>query len=705
MLAAAGGRNKLTSSHRDWLGRPAPFTRAVPSDKRRVQLMTALQTPADRPPERTGADAAGVRLIDHHPLAKDADGKLLSRIATIFPDTRTIVTLPGIHATQRQAYLDVLDDERIGSGQDPLTHRERQDLWNCAVDLVMENDTILIRPDPDNMELAFLADDILTQLCSTRQVKFLYVHYDNVYEAVKRRGACWRITPLPESSGEMIQMILNSRIGIEGRRIYYYNNTTGTRFLTYHEFDRLGDLAEDERRRLLGEIQRHSARVNRMGNPEIAFFQADDSFSRRDFADLDFAGMDSARLQAVFESLRERFAAATPPGLRQDDVAVVEWRNSMFAKLIAQRNEVVSEEQMLGLSPEFYMHIKWLPGGRFENGEFILDSTFERPSPGRRQSPLCQQMLGFIFNFIREYGDLEYVNVGRVAESLARRRVARGRRDVFLAEIKPCDGQREVVKVIRMQKYGVAERLDEGQHLLRAMIESEKYTNYVLDRRLACRQLGMNILTKVTAGKIEETYAGKNDKYHGQIIWSPYFERDYVRGIATDKVPRHRFQNDDFALRFARLLGAAAAPNIIVGRNDLDGPVVFDDGDEILIEDANGLPVEILVVDQLGTFNDYKKPLESFVKAYAAPVRERREYLTCPSEFAAAYLDAFCERFARIQEEYRRRKRAFDNMFSLRPWDEGGSFPFRWDRVLQRLNRTSPAAIADAIRRHIESDE
>ena len=48
------------------------------------------------------------RIIGEHPLAKDADGKLKSRIATVFPYGNTIVTLPGIHATQRMAYVDML---------------------------------------------------------------------------------------------------------------------------------------------------------------------------------------------------------------------------------------------------------------------------------------------------------------------------------------------------------------------------------------------------------------------------------------------------------------------------------------------------------------------------------------------------------------------------------------------------------------------
>ena len=56
------------------------------------------------------------RIIGEHPLAKDASGKLKSRIATVFPYGNTIVTLPGIHATQRMAYVDLLARQRLEHG-------------------------------------------------------------------------------------------------------------------------------------------------------------------------------------------------------------------------------------------------------------------------------------------------------------------------------------------------------------------------------------------------------------------------------------------------------------------------------------------------------------------------------------------------------------------------------------------------------------
>ena len=60
------------------------------------------------------------------------------------------------------------------------------------------------------------------------------------------------------------------------------------------------------------------------------------------------------------------------------------------------------------------------------------------------------------------------------------------------------------------------------------------------------------------------------------------------------------------------VFGAAAAPNIIVGRRDLDGPVVFDDGDEVILSDpryacypnmvhfAGGVTVDVPVYEEDG---------------------------------------------------------------------------------------------------------
>jgi hypothetical protein len=586
----------------------------------------------------------------------------------------------------------------------PLSREEEAGEWQNSVDLIMEDDAILIRPDPDNMGLAFRADELLQQLVPKHRVRFLLVRNEKVRTAIKQRGECWRISPLPKTPDEMRQMIAASKIAIRGGELYYYSKATGTRFLTYEDFAQLGALAGPALRQHLAEIREFSAGINRQGRPEVAFFMAGNGFGKADFAPYDFAALDAAMLAAAHEDLRRKFHAAVAAEFRHDDLNQLEWRNRMCAALMGEDEKTASEESLLVLSSEFFMQIEWLPGGRIEEGELIFDTAFdlaeETGAAGLRR--LCDEKCrGFIFNFVREFGDLEYVNIGRVIGSLSHRAAAPGRRDVYIAQIKQQGIKDEIVKIIRTQKWGIREHLDEGKQLLDAIVQSEEYTEYILDRRLGCRQLGMNLPAHTVAKRFSERYTGRCRDLPGALIWSPYFERDYIRGMASDKIPPQKLADPAFALRLARLLGHAAAPNAIVGRCDLQGRVVFDDGDEVVIENDAGLPVDIVVADQMGTFNDYRTDLEHFAAAYAEPVNCRLSLLPDPQQFAAFYVDSFVVRFTKIQLEYRKRKRAFDTLFKHRPRDEAGSFAYRWECVLDRLRRTEPQDLGNLIRSHV----
>ncbi len=649
---------------------------------------------------------SSLTILGDHPFAKTPQGKLKCRIGTIFPRDAALVMLPGIHATQRRAYLDWLDEHRRASGLAPLSADEQSAVWNNAVDLVIEEGVVLIRPDPANMALAFEADELLQETFAKHRIRFLHVLNAEVRDAIKRRGELWRIAALPRTIDEMKAMIAASRIAIGGKEIYYYNNTTGTRYVTYQDFVWLGTLGEDDLRRHLAEIRACCARTNAQRNPEVRFFQADGSFSAADLAACEFAALPPAELWAAYQELKNKFRDAVEPAFRHDDPASAEWRNRMVAALVAPRNEEVAEEILLGLSPEFYMSIHWLPGARIEHGELFLDSVFEAAAAAgadEEMRGLCDEKVRqFIFNFVREYGDLEYINVGRVIGSLSHRELARGRRDVYVAALKLRNSQREIVLIIRMMKWGAREHLDAGRPLDEAMIRSEQYMEYILDRRLGCRQLWMNLPPRITAKRISEWYVRGSGRFR---IWSPYFERDYVHGIATDKLPEYRFENAEYAVAFARLLGQAAAPNMIVGRCDLEGKVLFDDGDEMVIEDARGMPKEIVVADHTGTFNDFLSELGLWAKDYARPIRRRLRHVRAPEAFISAYLDAFVERFLAIQDEYRQRRKAFDTVFKYQQPDAAGNFPYRWQKVLERLDDADPHEIAELIRREIVGAE
>jgi hypothetical protein len=643
-----------------------------------------------------------LRIIGEYPFARHPDGSLKTRIATLFVSSRTLVTLPGIHATQKTAYVEDINRRREQQHEPPLTAPQEMVEWAQSVDLIVEDDeTILIRPDPLNMKLALSADEVLQTAFSKRCIKFLYVSEPRVREAIRRRGEYWRIAALPRSPNEMIAMIEDARMSLGGPCVYYYNLVTGTKYLTLQEFSALGLLDEAQLRQQMQEIASLCTQRNRFGQPEVDFFLSGSRGMHEDVLAVDWSAVPDTEVRSGYEAVRARFEAVVDPELRRDSLDNLHWRKAMFLALLGPGAETDTEEILQGLSPEFFMRIEWLPGGRIEDGELILDPVFDEqekdPGDAEMQRLCDPNARGFIFNLIREFGDVEFVNIGRIVHNGGTRPPSAGRHDLYLAEIKQQDVATPFVRILRMLKWGIREHLEEGKDLLRSIIESEEYTEYILDRRLGCRHLGMNLPTRIVTRRIGERYVGSRHDFQGQVIWATYIERDYVPGMATSKIPATRFANEAFAMRFARLLGWAAGGNIVVGRVGLDGRVLFDDGDEVLVEDAGHEPVDIVVTDPNGTFADYERPLAAFAPEYAEPVLRRLPLLSCSEAFAQAYIKACIDHFRAIQAEYRKRRRAFDRLFKHRRY-EHGSFAWRWTQVLRRLDETDPDALEAALR-------
>ena len=508
----------------------------------------------------------------------------------------------------------------------------------------------------------------------------------------------------------MCALIGTSRAAIREGAIYYYNPYTGTRHLTYQEFEALGKLDDAALARQLREIAVYSAQLNRRRCPEVDFFPLGPSgFGAPDFQGIDFAGLGPAALRGAFEGLRKRFHDAVEPDFWRDEPSAEVWRNRMVSALVSQQDQTITVDLLRDLSPEFFMQVEWLPGGRFEEGEFIFDPVFEEEAANQPQAagsrPLCDALVpGFIFSYIREYGAMEFINIGRIGHSLSSvRPQERGRRGVYLAQLKVPGLPDPLLRLIRLQKWGIAEHLDEGKPLLQAFLENEEYTDYVLDRGLGLRQLGMNLPARYRVLRTKETYSGPNREVSGQTIPVVCFERGYLSGLATDKVPASRYLREGYAEHLAALLGKAAASNIIVGRAREGGlQAMFDDGDEIVLEDPRtGLPTEIVVGDPTGSFVDYRRGLVEMAADYARPVKLREGKVPQPPAFAEAYLRAFRERFGQLQGDYRKRPRAFDSLFKHCRYDPAGSFAYRWECVLRRLNATDADALALALRGHI----
>jgi hypothetical protein len=650
-----------------------------------------------------------LNLIGPHPFARDAQGTQLTRIGTLFPEQAALYTLaPGVHAWQRLNFLEHLNARRSSRGLPPLTPDEEQAICANSVDLVFDSDHILIRPDPDRMELAFEADELLQTLVSKRQIKFLSVADPRVGEAIKHRGECWRLSAIPKSREAKERLVLGSKVGIQGLPIYFYNRLTGTRWLTCQEFEQLSRLDDAALAGHLQEIAEHSLSHNRLARPEIDFFGADARrFGAGDFVGVAFRQLPSDQLRAKFQELKDRFRSATPDAFRSDDCHNKAWCERIISTLFLEGNESQSEQLLSGLSIEFFLQIDWLAGGRFEEGEFLLDSVFDEAAAHREDAELqrlCDpRAKDIVLNIVRDYGDLEYLNLGRVPESLSLDRPQKdGRRGVYLAEFRARSEPSPLKRFLRLQKWGVWEHLDEGKSLLQSIQESDEYTDYWLDRRLGCRQLGMNLCRRVFMRRLNEIYNGANAQYRGQSIHTTYFEREYVPGIATDKLPQDRYTRPGYAARLASLLGRAAASSLIVGRSFDGTRLAFDDGDEVVREDDESLPCEILLGDHSGAFTEYKAPLETFAPYCAKAINIREALVPDPREFARLYLEAFHDQFQQIQNDYRERRQAFDNLFKHCRYDPAGSFGFRWECVLRRLDQTNADALLEAVRAQIK---
>ena len=635
-----------------------------------------------------------MKLIGEKIFAKDAEGRLLSRIGTLFLRTPGLVTVRGVHAMQRLMWIEELSKER------PLSPVEEEAELAESVDLIFTEDLVLIRPDPDRMDLAFRADAELQKLVSKRVIRYLNTSSAKVRSALCQRGENWRMSRQPISAEDMAELVLKSRVAIGEMPIYYYNHATGTRYVTASGYDEVARLEPHVLRRQVAEVVEGLSKRNRQGQPEIDLFPlATPPFIKRALRELKVGELSDAELKAACERINTEWRLELPPELREETVSNVEWRNEMCRTLMRLPNDTGAEERDLieGIAPEFYRQIEWLPGVRVEAGRVVFDEVYDEAA--RTQDPallaLCDRRVkAFLFNTTRLFGKISYINIGRIAHSLSRTSAHGSRRRlVYIMQCCEEGASEPQVMIIRLLKWGTAEHLDEGKSLLQANLEADEYADFVLDRRLMCRQIGMNLPTRLGIGRFSDRYQGAN-QYKGCVIQTGYFVRSYQNGIASDKVPTARLRNPAWAQKFAFLMGQAAAIDAIVGRRSSETrELLFDKNYEVVRIGEDDMPAEICVTDHAGSFVNYESPLEDYVAEYAAFARERESLVTDYRMFALAYAEGFRRKLVETQNAYRARRIAFDELFCDRPYDVNGSGAYRWACALRRLDSCAPAQL------------
>lgn len=642
-----------------------------------------------------------MKIIGENIFARDAEGRLISRIGTIFFKTPGLVTRKGIHAMQRMMWINEVNAQRAAEGKSALTELEEDEELSESVDLIFTDEQVLIRPNPDRMDLAFRADDELQKLVSKRVIRFLNTNSIKVRSALRERGENWRMARQPISQEDMAELIEKSKIPVSERPIYYYNPTTGTRFITASCYNEIEHLPADEFRRQIQEVVTGLNKRNRVGQPEVDIFPPTTPIDiKRTYQNLKVNELDDEALKAECERIAREWRMSLPVELRDESVKNFDWRNAMCHAITRQPNETSVEEQEMiaGISPEFYRQIEWLPGARIENGEVAFDEVYDEAS--RTQDPhllaMCDNRVkSFLFNTTRLFGKVAYINIGRISNSLARKPIVGNRRgNVYIMQYREEGCTEPKVQMIRLQKWGVAEHLDEGKDLLQSIVEADEYSDYILDRRLMCRQLGMDLPKRLGYGHFTEKYRGSN-QYNGIAVRTAYFVRSYVPGTASDKIPVSRFHNPAFAYKFADMMGAAAAIDMIVGRcSSVTKELLFDKNYEVLQFGPEGLPETVKITDHAGSFVNYETPFEQYVGQYANVVIRRKDYVSDFLAFASAYVVGFERKLVETQAAYRSRKVAFDELFCDRPYDTNGSGAYRWACALRRLDSCDPSKIA-----------
>lgn len=623
----------------------------------------------------------GVTILGPDLFERDGEGRLLSSVASAFPKYLLVVTLRGIHATQVAAAAEYLAGMFSSPPAEPPVALEETAVYEDAVSLLLRDDVVLIRSEPESMEKIFAADRLLQLLVPKQHIQFTGIQLAEVRRALRARGESWRISPPPHSVEEMITHIRASKVSVGTGMVLYHSAVTGERFLTYQQFVSIRPLLRRDRGEALARLQEivHlSSLTNREGFPELSLLAHPERPLRPAalanlIALLRESDSDEALLEAEmgFDRFAASFAAAAGAELVVDSEAYAPWRAALFSRLFHIDMSAV-EEWALGLSTEFHMNVRWLPGAGIVSGEPV----FERDAPLRVRA--------LINHYCNLYNTLTSINLGRVESSQTSRDRSGEEREVYLATLGFEDG-RDEIRILRCMKWDIAHRLKMGEPLEQAISETLQYRRYILDRLNAFGAL------EIPIPPYSEIVFHENAPYLGTV---PLFfmERPYVPGIVSDKIPAGRYAQPELVVRLARLLGTSAAVSLIMGRAcPRTGHIFFDDGDEVIQFDEQGLPHQLVLAETTGSFADWSTPLTinlshclEHLSAHLSLARIEDLGNRTPARAVEAFAEGLVTEIGRMQRLLHENTLRLRCLFSDRS-EEPGGIRYRWERILNRL--------------------
>jgi hypothetical protein len=386
-------------------------------------------------------------------------------------------------------------------------------------------------------------------------------------------------------------------------------------------------------------------------------------------------------LQSAVKSLWEDFLV--------DDMDNVLWRATMFCRL-CDISEDTLEEWALGLSAEFFLNIRWLPGARLAAGQLLFEEETEL------------RVRQIITYYRQTRQNLKSINVGRIESSLSvKRKREDEQRDVFLVVLGDKNSD-DTIRIVRLMKWDVLHRIHRGMPLERAIRETREYAGFIRDRLRAVSELGIQI-PRFAEIRTEEKLPGI-----GKIPVFLY-DREYILGIVSNRLPAARYARGEFILRLSGLLGRAAARCLILGRVDPTSQhIFFDDGDEVVQFDGDNLPCNIMIAETTGSFTNWNEEYERMV-SHCVEHFERHLLIAAKAgvdqhvlrKAAACFCDDLIDEISMKQELLREKGPELHSLFSEYSREKGGMY-CRWQGVLERLQHADLDRVREVIMNDLE---
>jgi len=631
-------------------------------------------------------ERSGVTLIEVNPT-KIAETLSYRRVLQAFPRYSALVMGDSVHAHLVRVFTEYLNEQHRACGAGPIDAEERWCLNSESVSLFHDHDQFVIRPDV--IAHALDADIMLQRLTRPEDIVFL-----GAEEELKRLGMLWRCTPEPITDGEIINFIKACRARVATDSWYFHNRYTGTRYMTVEDLADIRNALDCKPRFLERIVEAYEllTRENRLAVSELALFQLDGpppldllSLLAVHEGDVWEAG-EAEECAALFDRLVQGVRTATPIPYRNNDYHCEDWVDEMFGALTARSSRGrYDAEHAMGIGAVFHHHIAWLPGAVIHNGALVIDARAR------------DVVRGLIRCYADMFTGLEYINIGSIQHSRSgRETVDREEREVYVVALKQ---RHEVEKlcIVRKQKWGVSTHRYNGKSPQQAQDYAAEYTQYIADRLAGMKALGLDI---PDFSHFILEYAAEGQATVRESFW----RRPYVHGVASDKIPAGYLCNPAFRACMARLLGKAAGANLVIGREDALGRLLFNDGDEIVLFSNVGLPERIMLCETTGAFANYLQPLPDQCDAYE---RKLARFLAGCEEGGAsrdelgdlrrAFVASLHREFVEIRDRYRQDAERLWHLFDHRPYDPNGSYLCRWQHVLERLDGGDIDALVRAL--------